>query len=232
MNAIRIIALFFLLLIVTAFAPPAYADIPLPEYVNAKCDIGEQMIECQNSPGLYAFGNPGNLDRNAYINSLLFSSINKCQKYDNNPSYRKLASDAHGVAKYCYKNSQNFSQTLLMYFFYYFLAVLITVIFELPIYLKLGHKSKDNIKQILLINAITVVALNLSLRFFLPLYGGLIKILFLELIVIFIEGLYLNTRLRINSLVASLLISAWANIFSATIGYLALYTILKSLRLA
>lgn len=194
-----ILTLLFFSIFLFSFPSKIDADILNPEYMDATCNSGEVMIECQNGHWYPIRGK------------------NECIKYENNSSYRFLGED-HGTSKYCYTNStSNQSFNLPKYVISLLSLIFVTILFELPIFLIFGFRSGQNIRQIIIANLISVITLNL-LTGNLP-YSSLLIVVLLELGVIVFESIFLAKTVKSNRtahLVASTVV---ANVISATLGY-------------
>lgn len=175
------------------------ADVPDPKFLSSKCEAGEQEIMCSTGQSL---------------NPAADQLKNECEAYTNRVGYRQIYSDLR-VQKYCY---MPLSQTdrLLSYFKSASILILLTLLLEVPTYYIFGFKSKKNILQVVLINVLTVSGLFLVTTF--STYRGITPLLIMELLIVFIESVYLYMFNKKNTLEKILFASLIANSLSALLG--------------
>ncbi len=185
------------------------ADIPNPDFLNAQCPNGEQLIEC---------------DTGFRLNPNASRLPNQCLFYENNPSYQSLSVQSqwggtvdqdHGQRKYCYHPASSL-EGLTYHGKRLLLLLAVTILLELPIYYRFGFKSKNNLLQVILANLISLPTFYL-ISLVSPIHSFVV-LLALEIAVIFFEAMFLYNLNKVLGLKKVLLSAIVANAFSAIVG--------------
>ena len=187
----------------------ARADIPNPDFLDAQCPNGEQLIKC---------------DTGSRLNPNAPGLPNQCAFYENNPSYQVLKVQStwggtldswNGQKKFCYQPVNSF-EGLIYHGKRLLLLLLITTLLELPIYYRFGFKSKKNLLQVILANLITLPIFYL-ISLVSPIHS-LTVLIVLEISVILFETMFLYHQNKTLNLKRVLLSAVVANVFSALAG--------------
>jgi hypothetical protein len=199
-----------LFLVLFLLTEPAYADVPIKEFSEAQCSLGEKMVACDN--GFRWTG----------------IKTDECQNYRFNPAYRQLTvetkynrqvSSDHGEEKYCLR-AGSFIELLGYHVLNSGRLLFITLIIELPLFWLFRFRGKKCALTILLMNALSVPALYfLSLA--LP-YRNLYILLALEMGVVVFESYLLRQfnrefTLR-NIFIFTIIINTVSAIFGASVN--------------
>lgn len=130
----------FVLMALATGSSRVYADILLPgwekyqeNYLMATCPFGQVAVECNRL-----------IDRNS------------CTNYDQNPLYYVLDEFKYDV-KYC---------TIFLspeFWKHFFIAIVLTILIELAIWMKAGIRSKNHLLAIAGVNLLTVPLVNYAL---------------------------------------------------------------------
>lgn len=196
-----------ILVFITIFLIPSFvhADVMLPEYMNAKCNLGEKMVTC------------------SYYTNEPFGAKTQdgCKNYDSNPNYRYLTSSGHsfgGTVKYCYMGDK-IPWWHALVFNNLLSALFLTLILELPIYYLYGYRKT---KKLVIISIVNIISVGLFWLYELGIGAGIIKVLFGEVVIILGEAGLLTYSLK-GRFPRLLTISFIANTVSALLGYGILY---------
>lgn len=201
--------LFFCFLFVTSFfvAKVSFADVVNPEYFTATCNPNEVEVTCSWSrSNMYA------------------PVVDECKVYENRPGYRYLVGEGHtfgGSTKYCFDSSKATGEQTVNFYPSRFLRtypllLAITLLFEVPVFMLFGLKTKRDLLFVIFANLISTLFLYISTAVLA--FGGIMGILLLEAGVIIIEFLILRVALKIvktKRLVLSVIV---VNLISGVIG--------------
>lgn len=145
-----------------------------------------------------------------------YCEFNKCSDFENNSQYRKIGVGTFPPREiYCYRNPDALFTNLLNFVQLVIPYTLITIILEVFILFLFGFRTKNAILTISLVNLLTNPLANFIIYSF---KFSFEYILFLEVIVIFLEAIIYKKTLIKTSFRKSLLISLSANIISAIGG--------------
>lgn len=212
---VKIIPVLFLSFFMLSIPRPVHADIVLPEYVNAKCNPNEILVDCDTGQRFYPSSTFQNL-----------TAINTCKQYENNPKARFIAA-SKGSAKYCYREVS--LAGISVYHLRNLVTLIITtIIFELAIFYLFGLRSKKVWLAIILVNILSVSLFYFANIFLLP--ASPITTLIGELFVVFFEFIILKIILTEFSFLRIFISTLIANITSATAGSLILMLVKSYLK--
>lgn len=212
---VRIIPVLFLSFFMLSISEPVHADIVLPEYVNAKCNPNEILVECDTGQRFYPSSTFQNL-----------TAINTCKQYENNPRAKFIAGNK-GFAKYCY-SEVSFAGTSIYHLRNLATLIIATIFFELTIFYLFGFRSKKSWLAIILVNILSVSLFYFANIFLLP--ASPITTLIGELFVVFFEFIILKIILSEFSFFRIFISTLIANITSATAGSLILMLVKSYLK--
>ena len=179
----------------------AYADLINPEYLTKKCPAGKIEKKCSYSTKL-PFGPV---------------TITDCDQYENNPKCSYLVgqgSSYGGSKRYCcdigfqgevIKNF-NVGKFILLLFF--------TLLFEIPIFLIFKFRSKKSFIVVFFANLISVLAFSFANLWL----GGIIFVLFAELLIFIFEAIFISFFLSKQGIKRIIFATLLANIISAIFG--------------
>ncbi|MCR4264514.1 MAG: hypothetical protein NUV98_07435 [Candidatus Roizmanbacteria bacterium] len=194
--------IFLFLLLFIFFPETASADLVNPEYYTKTCSPGEVEVECSYK-STQPFGP---------------TTYDECAKYKNDPDYRYLVEEGHsfgGSQKYCFK-----AVSPVAFFLYHVKTLLpllfITLLLEVPLFLLFVRKGRKALLAVLFANLVSVPLLYL-ITIFLP-FSGYMLVIFLELLVVIFEALFIKRMLNEIMFKKLITYSFVANAVSAIFG--------------
>lgn len=213
MSKEKILSLLFL--VVTGFifliSPKIVkADVIFPGYIEAKCNIDETLVTCENGRRMYPLNK-------SPLSQLL--TVNQCKQFENNPSYRFLVDSGKSMTKYCYK-AGTFTSVLPYHLKNILLLVITTLIFELAVFYFFNFRSLKVILQLVILNLITVSVVYMIMSYLPP--SNIVTLSGLELGVIIVEFIVLRFLINRVSTTRILVATILANLLSSTVGSLVL----------